>query len=371
MSDPSSISSSEPRSRRAGGARSALLWTLGVLCALRAALALAPAPWNDATEVLSARELLRGASERSLRVVVFGSSHLHSAFLAEEWARRAQLRQDEIAPLAVDGGDFWDARYMLRGRGALPGSVELVIVEASRWSFNRNRIDALSRLRVDYPPLLRHEGNLRDRWSVDRLGDRVQLLGEMVWPIYQRRTLEQWITTLSSTPVRAALPRPSVHWNEAWQARLAGAHGFQPDTMVRDHFNDPRMSAFARRNFADLVREARRGGARVVIVTLPTRDAYVDAIHADPERAAFVASIDALIASLLEPGMVEAIRCERASDCALDEAIFVDYGHLHRTGARAFTAALFERVAALPMVDAAAAGRKDHAARREPSGRAQ
>ena len=300
--------------------------------------------WSDRWEVTNAREYLRASKTREVRVVVFGSSHMRSAFLSEQWAARAGLREDQVINLSLDSGRFWDARYLLRETGDLADSVDLVLLEAPKWNFNRNRVNPLTRIVVDYPESLRQHGGLRDRLSVDGWANRVGLMAEAIWPVYQRRTLEGWVDHLvsSSQPI-ARLPAESIHWDESLHATLRAHPRFRARKIVLDHFSDPELSSFTKRNFRLLVKALRRRGAEVAIVTLPSRDAYHEVRDADPGRTQFIEEVDEVIASTLGNG-VFAIDCHRARDCGQSGRIFVDYGHLNKAGARSLTSALFDEI---------------------------
>ena len=343
MSAHSSTSSSEHLDPAPHGT-GILLWCVGWLCLARAVLGAWEPAWQDREDILNATEYLRQADEKDLRVVVLGSSRMHSAFHSETWAARAGLESDQVANLSVDNGQFWDARFMLDRTGGLPDSVELVVIEAPRWNFNRNKVSPVwGRHRYDYPEHFRQQGGLVDRWSVDDVGDRAALLLEFAWPLYQRRPVEEWADTFRTPPRAVPRLRASVHWFEAQHAKLRAIRALQADSIVLDHFSEPAMSSFAQRNFDLLLREVEEHAARVVLVTLPTRGLYQDMILSDPARREFVASVDATIASHVDED-VAWVLCARAAACGLDEGIFVDYGHLTLDGARALTSRLFDRV---------------------------
>lgn len=347
MSVPSSISSSENRDDGPEPA-GVILWCILFLILMRAAFAVQAPAWRDRADIADTTAFLEQARTDDLRVVVLGSSRMQSAFSSEEWARRSDLDTKQVINVSLNSGQFWDARHMLREAGGLPASVQLVLLEAPRWNFNRNKVfPGSNRYRYDYPEHFRQQGGVLDRWSVDDRAARMALLAEFAWPLYQRRSVEEWIEYFRSR--REAVPRlpVSAHWIEAMHEKFRAAPTLRADSIVLDHFDDPAMSSFAIRNFDLLIREVRKHGAKVVLVTLPTRDLYQDKIRADPSKGSFVNSIDALIASKIGDG-IHSISCKRARDCQLDEDIFVDYGHLTMGGARALTDELFDRVQRLP-----------------------
>ena len=341
MFDHSSISSSSARDSWGW------VWCLAILILVRAGLALWEPPWRDGHEIANTRAYLKAAKHRDVRVVAFGSSRLNSAFVSPEWARRAGLRPDQVLNLSVNNGQFWDARFMLREAGGLPDSVELVLIEAARWNFNRNRIAPLTEIRTDYPEHFRQQGGLRDRLSVDGWIARASLVAEMIWPTYQRRGLAAWLhfATTRWSPV-PSLPIRSPHWDEKQHAAIRRQKFLQANSIVLDHFHEPAMSSFALRNFRALIGEIRSQGARVVVVHLPTRPAYERAIRRDTAKSKLVELIDNEIDSILDDG-VYAVGCRLAGECGLTQSVFVDYGHFNYEGARAFTGFLFDEVDAL------------------------
>lgn len=127
-----------------------LVWCLLFLMVVRAILASWGPDWRDRSDISNARELLRSAIDRDPRVVVFGSSHMRSAFQTDEWSKRANVDKDQIVNLSIDSGRLRDARFILRESGALPESVDLVLIEAARWDLNRNRVNPIRRSRNDY-----------------------------------------------------------------------------------------------------------------------------------------------------------------------------------------------------------------------------
>lgn len=347
MSAPSSTSSSEPaRHRRL--AVGTLLGCLATLVLIRLAFAWAGPGWRDRPDLESAAALLRDARGEDVRTVALGSSRMHSAFRPDVWADRAGLEERQVLNLALDNGHFWDARHLLERAGGLPDRVELVLIEVARWNFNRHKVSPLGeRVRYDYPEHFRQQGGVLDRWSVDDPLARIRLLAEAVWPVYQRRTVGEWIELARTRSTRPPERGASPHWFARNHRRLRAMRAFRAESIVLDHYHDPALSSFAVRNFALLVEAARTAGAEVVLVTLPTRTAYQRAILSDASRRAFAEAVDRVVAARVGPG-VRRVDCPLAADCGLDGRIFVDYGHLHYDGAAALTHALFDRIGGAP-----------------------
>jgi hypothetical protein len=173
----------------------------------------------------------------------------------------------------------------------------------------------------------------------------MKLVSEFVWPLYERRPLEQWLVVPRDPGVRTPnLPPPIPQWDESMSVQLHQNPHFRAPSIAADHFYEPLMSGFAKRNLDRLLTLLRRDGRKIVLVQLPVRDAYLDVAMSTPEGKRLYEAVHDVVRSHVG-GSVSAVMCERVRDCGLDEDIFVDYGHMSREGARAFTGKLYHEVA--------------------------
>jgi hypothetical protein len=329
-------------------ASASVKWCVGLLLAFRLLISwVAPDP-TARYDILNAAEYLHSVQHGDLRVVFFGSSRMQSAVLAEEWARRAGLRKDQVVNLAVNDGRFWDALYMVDASGGVPPSVDLVIIEIAHWEFNRNVLSPIGGMPEPVPQHFRHVARLSERLAADGMTLRMGLLADLMWPLYVRQPLERWQYRAQS-PKPAAPPPPIHHWDKDRENNLAQAAAFKGANIVKLHFFRPEMSKFATWNLDRLLSQLRNDSRRIVLVELPARREYLHAIQEDPAKVAFYRDVQGVVRAHAS-GLVSSVIWEGAADCGLTEDVFVDYGHFSREGAHAFTDRFFDELVARQIV---------------------
>lgn len=338
MSDPSSTSSSEQPAGIARAIGLSLVWCAIGLGVVRLGFALAEPPWPGRSDVAELTAFLQDPQADDLRTIAFGSSRLQGGFAPKMWARFADLEEEQVLSATLRGGTHFDVLHLLR-EGGLPAKVETVILDAPSSSFNRNFRVPLAEEARGMPNHLRQYGSLSDRLAADRFSERVQLLFEAAWPLYQRRALGDWIALgLADDPGPPERPDHPHYW-----------HRRRPDTrlsiddVARSHFWEPEISTFAVRNFEAVMAHLRAADVDVVIVNVPARAGYLELARSSETGRTFLEQTRALVRAQ-EGDRVRLLLWEDAAELGLEDQYYVDYGHLNGRGARLFTERLFEAI---------------------------
>lgn len=270
---------------------------------------------------------------------------MRAAFMPQEWARLADIPMDSTLNLAVDSGVTFDALYLVRSAGGVPATTDLVVIEISYWSFNRNRSRPGTGQRHGTPEEVRQWGSLSDRLAIDEPGERLRFIGDWIWPLYQRRGPPDWMRRIQA-PWRIApsLPPPGPSWDPSMHTRLARRVRMRPANIALDHFHRPELSGFELHSLDALLAQIEASNARVVLARLPTRAAYLETARSLPGARAFIEEVDREIADRLND-RVSSFDCRNVGGCGLREATLIDYGHMTPQGAREYTRRLFEKVA--------------------------
>lgn len=343
MSDLSSTSSSETRSDRAVLLHT-LAWCAAFLVVARLAIPTFAPNTGYRTQLANAAEYLRQARDQDVKVVVFGSSRMRAAFVAEEWSRLAGLAPDQVINLSVPGGRSFDALYMLRDAGGLPEGTERVIVEVSHVEFNGNMQSPITGERVGTPPHYRRWASLGQRIALDDPIESVLLTLEYFWPLYHRLPMASWLAALDGQGYRVPmLPNEPVFWSPEGThlGDRANRLAYKPRRIAKRHFHDPQLSPFALRTFEELRRELVDQGVEVVLLQLPLKKGYLEVVH-QAEASTELYDEIRTFALAQQDSHVRVLLREHASDWQLDDGIFIDYGHMSLEGATAFTRRLFE-----------------------------
>ena len=320
-----------------------LLGVLGFLAVVRGMLAVWGPEWDARRDIQAVARYLGESHEVDLRVVGLGSSRMRGAFLESEWARLSQVDAASVVNLSVSGATFFDILWMLREAGGLPSSVEHVVLELPRWAFNRNRLEKGGQP-IGTPDQLRAWGTLADRLASDRYCDRLSLVGEWFWPLYQRRSLEAWISHVRSPKfTKAAPPGMLPQWRGPRRGKGSEEQGSPAYETAELHFHAPEMSGFAQRNLVELLTLLRQSEAGLVLVQLPARAEYWRTALAQPGGEQFMEEVNAVTLGHAGGTRTRGVSCTRLKECQLTSADLFDYGHMTRAGARTFTRWLFSQ----------------------------
>jgi len=340
----SSTSSSERRepSLCASGLRPwGALWALLFLLVFEAAVARSDWFWTfperSRSGAFYAVERRVMARRPNPKIVVVGSSRARDAVLPSALEHELGLVTGDVANLAMTSGSPLDARELLRRNPAYFAAVDLIIVGVEDWYF------------LDGRPMQERERLFAD-WSEQRDG-WVQRGG---WP---RALREHGIKSLLGTRRMGAVIRAGPKAfrrmpldNEdrlAWRIGdvSTGPRELDVSRDVQRYYDGATVARYRITALRDLVTEGRRAGAHVVVVQIPLRDAYVDAVVRDhrDDWQQYRARLTAFCQGLSVP----LIAVDRASDVNLVATQFRDYGHMTASGARTYSTWLGSRVRAV------------------------
>jgi hypothetical protein len=154
-----------------------------------------------------------------------------------------------------------------------------------------------------------------------------EVAGGLIWPV-SANTHGEMGTSRTPSKLQPLLG-PLHHLDDEKREALASSRAFRGKEMAAFHFSRPSFSRFAQRNLERIITTLGHGSLRLVLLQLPARRAYIDAIKSDPDRNALYERMqDVVHGSTSEH--VAFVGWEISEDCGLSEDVFVDYGHFTR-----------------------------------------
>lgn len=259
-------------------------------------------------------------------LAVVGSSRARDAVVPSVLEQELGLSRGAVANVALTAGSSIDARELLRrDREWFARADVLAVCIEDWWVVGRRALEERERR---FATLEEH----REAW-----GRR-----------HPRALAERYAHTLLASrrigSVLEAGPRmframrlddeDRIVWR-AWDVER-GPETVRVDADVRRVWRGEARPAHRIGALRDVVREARALGLRVVLVQIPWRDEYVDAV-ADRHPDAW-ADYRRLVRDLAAELGVPLIAADRGTDIGLDRTVFRDYGHITDGGARAYSA---------------------------------
>jgi hypothetical protein len=332
---PSSTSSSEtlPRWRtpRALVAAAVVLLCVEIIVARRDWIwsrdPASPSGVIDAMEQL----IIRKASPPT--VLVMGSSRARDAIVPAVLERELGLPRGAVMNLGITGGTPFDGLTLYRRNRDRLRHAQLLVFAIEDWHLNES-----------FPPgvLDRRFATLDERIGVFDRDATLSLVVGWLWRTYDAqeplRELGASVTRDGSRTLRVT-DDGRIGWRR--QELEEGPTSVDVQTSVAQFYTPFRLGRGRLRQLEQLLALARQDGLQALVVRLPWRDAYVDAV-----RARYADQLDATAALTRDVAGARVVLFERASALGIPEHWFYDYGHLTLLGARRLTGRLAPHVAA-------------------------
>lgn len=272
-------------------------------------------------------------------VVFFGSSRFQTAIDLE--------RLDEVS--GSDGvvflnlsqpsmGPWHYAKVFGHVRGSL-ARVRVVVFEVSPWMFNRNALHP-----IKGGPLKLHDevdkwGTFRERMEIGGTAGRLKAVAFGVIPRYP---LSEWVKAVRGLAPVNELTIPAYRRDERLADTLRVDPVFKAENISVAHLSNFEFDDSEAQTLEQLVEKLSSGGARVFVVHPPVRAAYYDYLDRTEGAPAEFRRYKEFFESLSEKCGV--LYWDTPADCGFDESIFLDYGHMTREGAAAFTSLVYSEI---------------------------
>lgn len=339
MSFRSSIFSSETL---AEGPRPTRAFVLALVIVALARLALGlgseamrviPAESAD-TRFFGVEQRVRRANMRP-RVLLMGTSFAYYGLHGATFAAEARLPREDVANVAVNGGTPFEAKYMLARNLQLLSRDGLVVIDLTRSILNA---------RVSVRPLFYRFAGLDERLALDTFGDRSSAVIDVALQnLREKRPVDYWVQGLYRLfrplkPEPATLEPPRPLWKMTSEQSSRSLKHFEAVAAARRQMSDFETSSAARVYADDFARFCTDRHLRLVILTMPTRDAYRNAFGDIPGALEADKAYFAWLNSYSERATILIYNTPESAGISPDE--FLDYGHLTEAGAIQLTRTL-------------------------------
>ncbi len=262
-------------------------------------------------------------------VVIFGSSRARDGIIPRQ--RELGLPEKSVLNLGLTAGTPFDALALYHRNRSKLAKARVMVLALEDWHFNA---------RIGPNARERRFASLGERIGVFDVRNTLSLIVGWAWRTYDAREPAQ-------QAVAALMGHRSREFPIAddgriiWRSNEANAGPASSDATERaDDFYHPfALSSGRMRQIRRFVSTAREDGARVMLLRVPWRDAYVDYVQ-QRYPSEFQATDDALRSVDAD----EAGLFSRASTLGIADTHFHDYGHMTPVGAERFTRSLALRM---------------------------
>jgi hypothetical protein len=299
-------------------------------------------PQSDLLPILS---YLENDYQGEPRVLFFGSSRFISAIKSDIFAERMGLNSMSVLNLAIQSAGPWEALTLSRQNPSLLKSAKVAVIEVEPWMFNSNRLNEV----LQQPSRPRSHfyrwASWQERLEIADFNTRIMLIFNFLWPVYERRSLKDWMFGISSIleGSHGALAVPQYHYDMEAARQLTNDPHFSTDSAVKSHMNNYEFAKNEANNLRHLRQLLGENSVEVILIQPPVRQKYMEAIYQNPEYLAAYKKYLSFIQSL-ENDNTCVIIWEKSGDIDLDDTAFVDYGHFNSNGAESFTEAVFKEI---------------------------
>jgi hypothetical protein len=273
------------------------------------------------------------------QVLLVGSSLTLAGFVPDQLADHLRLSAGDVGQFSLGAGTPWDALVLFRRNTTLLDEVRLVVLDISPWQMGEAVWDVI------YNRFL-WNATLSERWQAP--GRRkFEAVGDWLWPcLTERREMRMWLLGLQglarphSEPTTAA---DADERNPYWRAYADPQQREQ--AMTRSKFS-PEVAAEGMAQFrwsADMERAVH------ALLALLSEHHVPVLLHQQPLHPRFFASVEqhaeardnysaysSFVRSLAGPDVHVQI-WETPEEAGIRAEQFLDYGHLGRPGAEAYT----------------------------------
>ena len=258
-------------------------------------------------------------------VALMGSSRMVDAVPPRLLENDLALPEGAVVNLALPTGTPFDWLLLYRRNRATLSKARVLLIGVEDWSLNR----ALPAFRVTQRD--RRYASLRERWSdfpsEDRLGLAVGKLWRTLDAAGQAEPLLKALKRRRESPVG---PDGRIRWRK--RERETGPAEMDCAKDAAQYCGGYEVNTSRLGQLRRLIEMAESDGVKVLVVRLPLRDSYVEAVemrHGKADRA-FRETVAALPASRV-------VVYDKASKLGIPGFHFYDYGHPTTLGARTVT----------------------------------
>lgn len=285
---------------------------------------------RDNSYVNIEQRVIRRRSARP-RVLLIGSSRMRYGVPEKDFAELADLPPRDVENIAVQAGTPLSSVWLLRRNPDLLARVELVIMDVNRQMLREEPVR----------PRFYRYASMSERLALASMTARTEAV--LDWLLRHRadkRTVGEWargITGLMPKDDFLSIYKDRGLWwhfengSKADQSLAADNAGwlymadYEPSASMQAHMNG-------------LLAMLRAREIRCVVMHTPTVQAYRASFTEIPGAAVANHFYMEWLRTLEDRATV--LRFDTPESCGLSERHFLDYGHLHRAGARLLTARL-------------------------------
>ncbi len=307
----------------------ALLFTVGFVAVIELTARLLPEGCLDGSRIVTEIRFM----EKNLlpripnpRILVLGSSRVRRGVVPGALDRELGLPPHSTINAGMAMGRTYDALYFYQRNRAQLSRSRLIILTFDEWTFCPGlRMGAHYELNAPWSDRLQHEGVLRSRMVMDGLFQfRVKL------PRAPEELL--FATGLRRRPVHA------IEINDDHQVLPPEREKNDPEAarrQMKEFYTDFSISPVLCAHVLLLARLIKEDGGQLVLMHLPNRDSYQNAVERD-YPGEFQSHLSAL-QDVARQAEVPLFIFTRPGPCGLDDGCYLDYGHLNRAGSLVFT----------------------------------
>jgi hypothetical protein len=260
-------------------------------------------------------------------IVFLGSSRMRDAVDPRQLEGAMALRPHAVMNLGLTGGTPYEALSYYERNRALLGRAKVVVIGVEDWYWNGSfppdeveRLDATFGTRITWYER-RHE-----------LGD---VIGGLWRTTEVRDELPKWAISFVRRPVPPRFVDDRLIWRPASATLEVGPEETDVAAAVSDLLQNYRPAPAYESSLTRLFELLEADHVRVIVVQLPMRAAYYDAVQrAYPRAQPYMAErIDALAKRFHFAVQI----FTRGTDLGITDNRFYDYGHLTEDGCRRMT----------------------------------